>query len=133
MNTIVLSESAVNDELGSLGRVRKRPITVRASERFEDARFCIVRLAGIGAGSLSVGQEMLVKTPPHSSNFRARVLATSDKKLADLDDDDAEALLCPPDNSINDLRQAINKLYRFRPKWAGDDTLLRVIKLQRVT
>lgn len=111
----------------------KKEITIRDYERFEEPNFLVVRLAGSGAGAARPGDTYPLRLYSKGIVADVRITAVANKTLGQLSEEDAKRALRPPNNSLLDLKSLLRDLYRFRPRWRGDDTRLSIIELERVS
>jgi hypothetical protein len=105
---------------------KKTVLSVARDEPYELDQFSIIRLAGSGAGAAEPGEVYKLECRAVAVARQVKVIASRDKLLGDLDDEDAGSLGQP----LPDLRAHLYNMYRFRPQWDGDRTLLRIVELR---
>jgi uncharacterized protein YqfB (UPF0267 family) len=110
--------------------VSKRAITVRDYELHEQPEFSIIRLAGVGAGAGKVGEIRKLSVSGTGSESVVEVIAVSECRFEELEEEHANAVLRSPQNTLSELKRILLELYRFRPTWQGDDTRLAIVRLR---
>ena len=105
---------------------RRGIMTVQKDEPFNQPHFHIIRLAGSGSGMAEAGQTFRLRLGREELPITVEVLSAYDKRLNDLDEEDAGRV----QRSAQALAEILG-MYRFRPQWKGADTLFRILELKR--
>lgn len=103
-------------------------ISLHKREYGMDPPLYIVRLAGTGAGEATEGETCRLVYRGETISSNATILSTRDVQFGELTQADAHLLL-GSEASLRDLRLLLRTMYRMRPYWDEERTMLRILKI----